>query len=413
MSEMFDKKLVRRLAEVFDNRQETFDKGAWKDMEKRLNQEGKAGTNYSSIIMRAAAIILLLIILFVPVQQKFKEQGKVELSGGNIELNLPTGSMNQQEGVDKKISPSLYEIKQIPESTKETSREQEKLASTQSKSMPDRILEKSNSGVNVQERIRENQLSKLSPRFNGLPEKSAARNKIRKPYNFNFKTESEWPVATDQDLKRKNVSFSIFLSSLYNYTPQETKSQFNYSGGFQSDISITHNLKLNTGLIVAKQYFTTQAEQSNTAFHSSYLSESSEDFYVSGTDHFELIGLDLPLNITYHIRNLTFTAGLSSFFYIQERVLADFTSSLSENSEINLSNSPNIVKRNDELFYQEESSAFETLDLVNTFNFSLGYYFEWHENKFLIEPYIKHPIGDMTSYNIRYGSRGVRLIYVF
>lgn len=413
MSEMFDKKLVRRLAEVFDNRQEPFDKEAWKDMEKRLDQEGKAGIRYTSIIMRAAAIILLLILLFVPVQHTFKEQEMVKLSELNIEQKPQSDPLNQQLYPGKELSQSHNKIKQITESSEDDPIDQEKLVFTRDKSMPDSMLEKSGSDNNVPEMSRENHLSELSSIFKGLPEKSSEKNNIRKPHNFDRKTKSEWPISAEQDIKRRNVSFNIFLSSLHNYTPQKTKSQFNYSGGFQSNLSITQNLRLNSGLIFARQYFTTHAEQSNIALSSSSFFESSDDYYISGKDRFELIGLDIPLNISYQFRNLTFTAGLSSFVYLQERVLADFTSSYSERNETNLSNNPNIVKRNNELYYQDKARAFETLDLVNTLNMSIGYYFEWHENKFLIEPYIKHPIGDMTSYNIRYGSRGLRLIYVF
>ncbi len=414
MSEMFDKKLIRRLAEVFDNHQETFDKGAWRDMEERLKKEGKAGKNYSSFIIRAAAIILLLILLFVPIHQKITKQESEKLSGGFTDQNLPAGTIQQQESSQGEIKTGYDKTEQKQESEDEITKNQINLASIQAEpGIRQEVLKNTGAGINKKEMIKENRLSKMSTRIEGLHAGTAEKNTIGNLPDFNRKTKSEWPIAIAEESDQKNFSFSVSLSSLYNYTPQKTKSQFNYAGGVQSDISITRNLSLNTGLIVAKQYFSTQSSQSPVLNASSESFKLSGEYYTGGEDHFELIGLDLPVNISYQFGDLTFTAGVSSMFYIQEQIFAEFNSSLSERYDLNFANNPNLVKRDNDLLYREKIRAFETLDLVSALNLSIGYSFEWHENDFLIQPYIKHPFRDMTQYDIRYGSRGLRLIYIF
>ncbi|MFW6101426.1 MAG: hypothetical protein ACOC90_08560, partial [Bacteroidota bacterium] len=73
MNRSFDKILVRRIREVFDNHHEPVDQGAWKDMQRRLDAGRNLRVVYITRASRIAAVLLILFLVFWPFSQQIRD----------------------------------------------------------------------------------------------------------------------------------------------------------------------------------------------------------------------------------------------------------------------------------------------------------------------------------------------------
>jgi hypothetical protein len=178
-------------------------------------------------------------------------------------------------------------------------------------------------------------------------------------------------------------------------------------------------------LVVSRQYFTTRkrgGELTSYLIANSSYSRTDEQNQLDGNladgvyQHFrdvsnkvKLVGLDVPVNIEYRIDNVSLSAGISSFTYLQEKYRHDFTSNYlvyEYDQQNNIVGSDNVV-RNETV--SETYNPLGKMDLASVLNVAVGYHFEAGATRLVIEPFMKHPLGDLASRDLRFGARGVRL----
>jgi hypothetical protein len=218
-------------------------------------------------------------------------------------------------------------------------------------------------------------------------------------------------------IKEKNkVLFGVYTATYFNYS-KGSSDQLNIGGGISSDIKISSNFKLSTGIAVtqntlsfsnslptatASGNFTTLAAK-NLSFATAFnVSANSTPVFVSTNFknfNASLIGIDIPVNIKYVISparsDAFFSAGISSGTFASE------TYQYKYNYPYQLAADAQQVSSH---------SSFSNFALANSLNFSFGTGYQLGRNKRLIfEPFFKYPLNGLGEQQIKFGSGGINL----
>ena len=418
MSKSFDKILVRRIREVFDNHQEPVDPDAWKDMERRLNQGRSLRLVYVSRIAGVAALLFLLILVFRP----FESQRDVASSMEQVV---------QSESGTSAGDPSTRQPAVVDNTQEET---------VADRSVPEKVAaSKKDQSGGIDKRKAPDAISKRSLLTSGISVSSSSRSDLNKAtgskppetliVQFDQSAESRvWEDLPNQPAsseKRKAMKLEMEFSTLYNYSSSMIASEVNFAGGIISELQLLPDLKLSTGLVVSRQYFTTRkrgGELTSYLIANSSYSRTDEQNQLDGNladgvyQHFrdvsnkvKLVGLDVPVNIEYRIDNVSLSAGISSFTYLQEKYRHDFTSNYlvyEYDQQNNIVGTDNVVRKET---VSETYNPLGKMDLASVLNVAVGYHFEAGSTRLVIEPFMKHPLGDLASRDLRFGARGVRI----
>jgi hypothetical protein len=203
------------------------------------------------------------------------------------------------------------------------------------------------------------------------------------------------------DNKRsQKIRFGVNFSP--GVTSTSTASSFNYSGGINADFYLSRIFRLSTGLQVE---------------HQNVINESSDNpaWIPSGVTQAELVNLDLPLNITWKflIRKSTcyyLSGGISSLIYLSEKYSStSYTLKMVQSVEMNngMSN-VSYQLENVKTTEQETEAPLSTIDFAGRINIILGFEQHLSSRLFLhLEPYVKIPVSELATENLRYTISGI------
>ena len=444
MSRSFDKILSRRIREVFDNHREPVDPEAWRDMESRLNARRNMRVVYVGRIAGVAAVLLLLFLLVQPFKQSEQSIEQPSPVVSSRQAESPVQPAGDEAGRQEKAAVREKMAEKVTQ--KETSAREETSAvlSELSGEPTQRIQPEKVSSIasdDVEDRISGNRLAgldKLEARYAGieiLNDKSTqVAEAMAEPFDPFRETIAQRNESPDfwADLppgeapaeKEEQVNFGVEVSTLYNYSSSMLESEVNFAGGFISEIELLPRLSLNTGVVLSRQHFTTSKtdrefyrylSKNNSlsavpSFDGSYsrydlVNTSISDVY----NRVRLVGVDIPVNLEYRYNRLSVSAGVSSLTYIQEEYRHGFTSSYLANAYDEANNVVDSREVSETELLKETFSPFSKLDLANILNVSVGYHIPLGHSSLVVEPFMKHPLGDLANRDIRFGSRGIRV----
>ena len=199
---------------------------------------------------------------------------------------------------------------------------------------------------------------------------------------------------------KRKVRFGINFSPGINAT--QSASSFNFSGGVTADITVYSNFQFSTGLQFENQSIVSNGPQIST---SGPANQSKAN----------LMNLDLPLNLTWRffsgkLKCYYLSAGVSSLAYLKQDYQSTSysqqlvaVSSTVGGHQIVSHNIVNVVSTN-----QNTTSTFRTFDIAGRLNFMLGLEQQLSPKLFLhFEPYLKIPVSDLATENLKYISSGV------
>ncbi|XHR95866.1 hypothetical protein ACFJIV_03980 [Mucilaginibacter sp. UC70_90] len=66
-------------------------------------------------------------------------------------------------------------------------------------------------------------------------------------------SDQDQPKKPDMDMNERRVKFSVYAATFFNYA-KGSQNQVNAGAGFTSDIKLSKNLKLSTGLALAQKH---------------------------------------------------------------------------------------------------------------------------------------------------------------
>jgi hypothetical protein len=231
-----------------------------------------------------------------------------------------------------------------------------------------------------------------------------------------FENDKQQHLAKRKDSEQndhKKVNFSIYAATYFNYAEGSTN-QVNAGAGFTSDFRISSKLKLSTGIALAQNslsYNTAAPSTAKTlvaaapALNEAALFATSAVLPVFKNYNASLVGLDIPINITYEFNpqksSAYISAGLSSGTFIDESYSYKYTygngASANSNGQAE----------------QTAHNSFNSFYFGKTLNLSFGIGYPLGSNRLIIEPFVKYPLGGLGAQDIRFGAGGLNLKFSF
>lgn len=215
----------------------------------------------------------------------------------------------------------------------------------------------------------------------------------------------------------KKVRFGVYAATFFNYA-KGSHNQVNAGAGVTSDIRLTRNLKLSTGLMLAQNTLSynggsppnsnldalARAPQAFAPYDKETLFSANSSFPVLKNYNASLIGLDIPVNIKYEFNpqktDAYVSAGLSSGTFINE----SYTSVYGYSAAGASTQTTEDVSR----------KSFNSFYFAKMLNVSFGIGTPVGKgNRLIIEPFLKYPIDGLGSQQIQFGSAGLNLKFNF
>ncbi|MHB8207978.1 outer membrane beta-barrel protein [Mucilaginibacter sp.] len=216
-----------------------------------------------------------------------------------------------------------------------------------------------------------------------------------------------------QQSAANKIALGIYAASYVNYA-KGSQRQFNNGVGISSDIKLTDNLSLSTGLAIGQN---TLAYNNNTpsALPAALVAANSRNFTPSANMlpliipasknlNANLVNLDVPVNLKYNFNpqtgNTYFAAGLSSGTFINESYNTTYSYNVPGNSAVQQS--------------QDGShKSFDNFYFAQMLNLAFGVGYPLGKNKLVIEPFFKYPLNGLGDQHILFGSGGINLKFNF
>ncbi|QEC53134.1 hypothetical protein EDD80_104103 [Anseongella ginsenosidimutans] len=230
--------------------------------------------------------------------------------------------------------------------------------------------------------------------------------------------ERSQPAYGEKDVEEaRNNRFSVgfVTTSLMNYADGNTANEVHFGAGITSGWKVSDRLSVHSGLILAENSLSLNRSNSSVRA-STYAADRAATTELSAVGEnrivqavspnsmdVSLLVVDIPLNLTYRVglgrSDLLLTGGLSSFAYLDQEYSYHNTIQLYTNASVD---APEPVVR--------DEKAFSHFDLARQLNFAIGTEVPLGKGSVLIvEPYVKYPLGELTSEDIRFGSAGMNL----
>jgi hypothetical protein len=214
-------------------------------------------------------------------------------------------------------------------------------------------------------------------------------------------------------------SWGITAGSMLAFAENRVSDGPGYAAGVTAEYAITDQISLSSGGVLTYHQF----ELINFAraeFASDYLSDhaSLSGINLTGNNQYEMLALEIPLNAQFSImetrkRGLYVGAGLSSLVYLQQRFTGINTAFFEQNVFNEATGSYEVQYSATTFEVDEQYPALSRFDFGRLVNLSLGYVIRRENSAIVVEPFVKLPLGTLTSRDISLGMGGISLKYRF
>lgn len=428
MKEQFDKRLVEKIKDSFENHDESFDPKAWENFSKAYFKPKIATSKFAWVWWAASiAAVLGLITLFYPKDKILSESeivatkseslpestGEAQTlppliavipdSGGSGQLQLNeeirngdrdiSEKMNESENQTPVFGPANIDLAEIGNSME--------IAEKKSGEMPFSVKK------NDQDQIVNPLLSELK-----ATEERQAEDKIQAWLNDGKEIKLE---KSQEEREQKNpVRLGVLVSP---QTISNSNQPLNLGAGLMSEISFSKRLKLDLGMAFASQNIS--PDYSNVMFAMDAQSEDvsrvsnmnlSNNLITSDTE-LKFGQLEIPINLKYVLMDkksygLYIVSGVSNMVYVNQRTVNTFTAVNFNNS--GMLSSPNMVETFSDTVRPSDGN--NSSNVGQMINFGFGYEHSLKNGTFIsFEPFFKTSIGDQTFLGQQFSMGGMNL----
>lgn len=255
------------------------------------------------------------------------------------------------------------------------------------------------------------------------PVKAKTQLPAKSPMDMMFANDSHVQENRKTEKQKNNdkaVRFSIYAGSYFNYA-KGSNNQVNVGGGVTTDIRITHNLRLSTGVSVGQNTLTYNGQTPLVAAASAKVAAAqnlsattyqAQGEYIKSSPsavknyNANLVGLDVPVNLKYLFNpeksSAYVLAGVSSGTFVNETYNYSYNRSTSNfavpsSTTINPSQEPT------------DKNSFNSFYFAKTLNVAFGIGYPLGKNQLIIEPFLKYPLDGMGSQQLKFGAGGLNL----
>jgi hypothetical protein len=447
----FDEKFADNVREVFDTWHEPVDEQAWLDMKNRLKKsEKKTFLLLMPVFIKYAAAAVVLIVasatLWLLLLPSGVQENQMSLNEDASPPAVISAEMNQHQINTNTLTPAKSSIQAEPILVDENPGRSE-----QTKSNTNPLEETNQNKVIASVDSKENKsLSSIPKTQENLLDVSAIHDTIvdeiiiESHNNIELAESQLAPVNTTPDdaqiiafnlammenQEKKSPSkpgVEFFAGSMKTYSNAEIAGGMGYSAGITGNWPLSDRFSIGGGGVLVFNQFSLNepiaAVRSDKELLYSPNIELSGDYsdynIVDQKVYADMnyVAIDIPVNLRYRISNISkgklyVSAGLSSVLYLQQNYTksSDVTAVYSRTDQFG-----NAFPDSEKALVSTstEFEAFRHLDLGRLLNFSVGYMINRDKNSLLIEPFIKYPLGDITSMNLQIGMAGISLRYNF
>jgi hypothetical protein len=228
----------------------------------------------------------------------------------------------------------------------------------------------------------------------------------------------------------KKVNFGVYAATYFNYA-KGSGNQANLGAGVTSEITLTKNLKLVTGITVSQNTLafnnSTPVAGTQTASFSAASSGiaagtapganlspmalfSIGEINTASTPTYKdysasLVGLEIPVNLKYEFNpkktDFYVLAGFSSGTFINETYTYQYNYPALA--------SPGLQQVKNETAH----SSFNSFYVGKMLNLALGVGYPLGKNRIILEPFLKYPLQGLGAQDIKFGAGGVNLKFNF
>jgi len=400
MQKLFDKILSEKIKKVFNNHQETYNPTDWEKLKIQLVGK-KRGVVIWMHIAKAASVVL-----FVGVSTFYANKNDIKPQLGSINrIEQPRANIVKNTKAKSKSFQQDYNYKKIYVPTNKNITNNAQQANKNDIVLSKTIHKKSIAKANHVDSTKVEQVLTIAENI-----KNDSLKQILQIQLSGFESE-----IIDKKQSSK-FDFALALTSMYSYSSPGTKGSINMGGGITASYNLSEKLSISTGLLIAKQ----SVDYSNSS--DKLFANTANKYEVStnmlndeaNTDSkIEFVGLDIPLNIKYKIKNLIITTGISSLVYLSEKKSYTTNGMVANTSFNSLTNSYETINTLQNVQVEENTAAFSSMDIAGLLNLSIGYQLPLNKGRIIFEPFIKYPLGEMSSANIKIGSGGLSVQYYF
>ena len=430
MDEEFDNILKNRIREVFDNFDDSSADEGWLLLREKFPEEQTKRRAFAWLWWGSAAAVLLLFLgigLLINNNQHIKPE---KLSGGKVNHSqsqhaslATTENRHDRSGkstADGKKNPAVNQTVNKPATSSNllTNHQKSVRPVSDKGSLSDDTVARITSNIAaVDNKIIDNK-SPDNPSVVVVPSNPTTDNPISpvktpaKSIDALFAKDQGAKAKNEEKNNNKKVHFGIYAATYFNYA-KGSDNQVNWGGGITSDIKLSRNLKLVTGISVGQNTlnYTTNAPQTilaNGDRLASGLAPSSSRYAAADVAtpptalksyNASLVGLDIPVNLKYELNpqknDIYISAGLSSGTFINEAYTYRYVYPAL----------PSITQQD-----ATTRTNFNTFYFAKTLDFAFGVGYPFGKNtRLIIEPFLKYPLQSLGSQQIRFGAGGLNL----
>ncbi len=217
----------------------------------------------------------------------------------------------------------------------------------------------------------------------------------------------------------RSLRWGVAAGPMLTYAEQQLASGMGFSAGASSEYRLSRQFAVTSGLLLAYQQFEVDnmplRSRSSSKFYSSMPQDADFQVHQSYSNQsFEIMAVDIPVNIQYQLmettrRQMYVEAGFSSLLYLQQRITGE---EIAYVEQAYYSPADGTYRQLSSRVVSDVTASygpFSRFDPARLLNLSFGYSIKGSNNTTIIEPFIKYPLGDIGSRQIRMGMGGINL----
>jgi len=426
MKEQFDKRLVEKIKDSFENHGEPFDPKAWESFSAAYFKSKKGTSKFSWILWAASvALVLGLTYLFFP---RVLNVPKIEIVSNNAEMEL------EYEDIEDSSLQHLDEVNQQDNSVgiqlagkshldisgkREENSGDSKQKETDYLVKNDLVEKKSIAEIPS---VKSEEISLTT----GLEKEKEPTT----PFVSGLRVEEEKQAAElvqawlnggkdyemDKTTLAKDVKNPVKLGVLVSpQTISNSNQAMNLGAGFMSEFSFSKRLKLDLGMAYASQNINPEG-----AYFNNVVASQSEDVsrmanmsnnLINTNSELKFGQLEIPINLKFMVMDkkasgLYLVSGISNMVYVNQRSINTFNA-------VNLNTSGFLTSQNMVQTFTETVRPSEENSRSNVgqmINFGLGYEHSLKNGTFVsFEPFFKTSVGSQTFLGQQFSIGGMNI----
>lgn len=415
MSERNHNHLTNHIKNVLRGHEEPYAPGAWEHFRRRRQQKQRI-RNRALLFRTAATVLLILTMVF---GWSRVDQTTSDRFAGRDTSERPAGSEPQAQQPAADPSPELVPADQNGDAVTEENRnpnrhapETPRTASGNSPAIRPKIFNREilTASLPVRERLQR------ESRFLPDGKEPAGQKKFTELTPEQEKKPSGYDilVGSPETSTRNDLVFSLAYASIMNMHHAQT--DFGFGGGLFADWNFSKKTALTSGMFVSRNQLMYDNPGALATMRTEHtLPEEPDTGLNSSTSmQVDLVSLEIPLNLRYHITDrFSVAGGISSISYLKENY--DYTFEYEQRIQTFETTEDNQVKPVTRIVtltetLKESEPALKTLNWAAFYTFSAGYRHELPGRLALsVEPFLKIPAGQAASRDIRYTTGGLQM----